>query len=715
MKLERVRPLEHLADGTRCLAAVFTTYTFDPTFFEQQVLPTVLHLVSDPVEQPARFLDEARRVLQEVPIACLADADMRPPGHRLPYDLLEVRGRTFHPKLVLLVHDEFARLQVSSGNLTRSGYGGNTEIFFSINLRYDDAGHVAVLRDVDSFLEAAERLTRSRGDQLEAVRDAVRARLTVAPAADASPFRFLHSEGAAPILEQFLALLPEGAKVTRIGALAPFWELDDVDGGDDSSVIGRLGQRLEPGCPIDLGVLWDDNPIAKPPAEESPDYADRLGTLWARLDEVGNVSYFVPTNVTASQLHLTDDGGVPRRLPRREADEARTLGRSWPVTKPRVFAPARIIAALRESAGELRTWLHPAWSIQDGRRTRRPLHAKLLVVTVRRRGTETTFALVGSPNLSKKALVLPPPMGNVEAAVAFAVDGAVALPDFVDRLVFCGPGIAEFAERTFPELATGYGRLVECVVLEAATRTLRVTWAVPEGEPARQWELLYEGRSVATGDSWPGEPTLVTEFDLSPGCCELVLRCEGRDSSIPIIVLDLHALPTGPASVGLELRELLALLGRRLGGERLLTLRAERDPGVADAVLDAILGEGFGPTDVFRAWWSIADDLRDPNTSVQGTRLMLEGALGARAVWGQMLKHSAKEGGILGRDEAWFYGSELLRTFREVVFDGPQADAKTALLADFVSRVSADLEPLAPRGDGWVEHLRRFYAAGSAR
>lgn len=714
MRLERARPLERLAEGKRCVAAAFTTYTFDPTFFEHQVLPAVLHLVSDPVEQPVRFHDEARRVLQEVPVACLVDADVRPPGHRLPYDLLEVRGRTFHPKLALLVHDEYTRLQVASGNLTRNGYGTNTELFFGIDLRYDDPEHVAVLREVDEFLEAAWRLAGSRGSQLRAVRDAVLARLAAEPATDAQTFRFLHSERPTPILDQFLALLPEDGKVTRIGALAPFWELDDGDGDEATgAVLGALAEQLEPGAPVDLGILWDDNPLAKPSGENAPEYVDRLGTLWAQVHEDRSPSYFTPTNVTANQLHLTDEKGIARRLPLAEAEEARASGRAWSVGEPQVFAPARIVTALRESVGDVRMWLHPAWSIQDGRRVRRPLHAKLLLVTVRRRGKETTFALVGSPNLSKKALLVPPPAGNVEAAVAFALEGAAALPDLVGALVFCGPGAARLTERTFPEAPAGFGRLVESAMLEATTKTLTVSWAIPMGEAPREWELVYEKVSLARGNSWPTEPTIRRDFELSPVCCELVLRCQGTDSSIPIIVFDLHALPTGPATMELDLRELLALLGRKLGSERLLTLRTVRERTVVDAVLDAVLGEGFGPMDVLRAWWAIADDLKNRETSLQGVRLVLEGALGAKAVWGQMLKQAHTEGGLVGRDEAWFFGSELLRTLRDVHFEGPQADAKKALLAEFVSRVRTDLDPLAPKGDGWVEHLRRFYAEGA--
>ena len=54
-----------------CLGAVFTSYSFDPAFFEENVLRAVLRLTSDPVEQAERYHNEARRALQETPVAVI--------------------------------------------------------------------------------------------------------------------------------------------------------------------------------------------------------------------------------------------------------------------------------------------------------------------------------------------------------------------------------------------------------------------------------------------------------------------------------------------------------------------------------------------------------------------------------------------------------------------------------------------------------------------
>ncbi len=54
MKLGSARPLERLVAEEPCHGAVFCSYSFDPAFFEEQVLRAVLRLSSDPVEQAPR-------------------------------------------------------------------------------------------------------------------------------------------------------------------------------------------------------------------------------------------------------------------------------------------------------------------------------------------------------------------------------------------------------------------------------------------------------------------------------------------------------------------------------------------------------------------------------------------------------------------------------------------------------------------------------------
>jgi hypothetical protein len=74
MKIATDRVLDHLSAEEQCLGALFTSFSFDPAFFEEHVLRAVLRLTSDPVEQAERYHHEARRALQETPVVAIVNA-----------------------------------------------------------------------------------------------------------------------------------------------------------------------------------------------------------------------------------------------------------------------------------------------------------------------------------------------------------------------------------------------------------------------------------------------------------------------------------------------------------------------------------------------------------------------------------------------------------------------------------------------------------------
>ena len=57
MKIAVERAIDRLAAEAPCLGALFTSYSFDPAFFEEHVLRAVLRLTSDPVEQAEPRVD----------------------------------------------------------------------------------------------------------------------------------------------------------------------------------------------------------------------------------------------------------------------------------------------------------------------------------------------------------------------------------------------------------------------------------------------------------------------------------------------------------------------------------------------------------------------------------------------------------------------------------------------------------------------------------
>lgn len=709
-------PTDRLVAATRCLAAVFTSFTFDPAFFEEQLLPGILHLSSDPQEQTERFLEEGRRVLQEVPVACIVDASMRQPGHRLPYDLLEVSGRTFHPKVSLVLYEGFARLQVGSGNLTRGGHGGNTELFFSRELRYESSEDVALLRQVDRFLESIAALVRRPGTQLALVRDELNRR-TAGTASGQSEVVFLHTEDG-PLLAQFLELIPEHARPVSAGALAPFLERDDLhirDSDPANSALLSLASFRGGRHPLDVGVLWEDPPLIRSGAKPVSIGA-HLNQLWCHRVEARphKLEYLTPTEVSERRVRFRDRHGEVRQDNRAELEALIEADALWPVPELKVHAPANVMAAIAERGSLGSLWLHPARRFEDEQPVNRPLHAKLYLVAGRRGQRTDTFVLLGSPNASRRALLDgPEEAGNIEAAVAFVMEGEHRLHDLVPELVACDLENTRIMERVFPAAETNWALVLESVTHDPRARTLDVVWAAPKAWASfadRAWELKYLERSLAVGTGIPDGPTQLQGFDLHASCCEVVLVVNGIEFTAPILVTDLVELPAEPALRGLSLAELLALAGHRVDRERLGVHRAAQGSNGATSLLAAIFGEGFGPADVFRAWHSLEKQLAAPGQSVAGFKLRLNGAFGAWPIWLKL--REAVESSELSREEAWFYGAELLRGLAAVpVPEQVERKAKLALLRDFTTRLRSALEPLAPdsSADSWLERVRRFY------
>jgi len=345
--VEQRRVGEELVSEELCLGAAFCTYNFDPAYFEEQVLRIVLRLRSDPEEEAVAFHEEARRGLQQTPVAVLADARMRRPGRRLPYDLLLIRSRTFHPKLALLVYEKHARLLVGSCNLTRGGYEENVELGFVRTLKYEDPSDARTLREAATFLEACASLA-TPGTQLALVLDALDRRLPPADAKEPARDHRLVGSFERPILDQLLDAIPADATLTRVGVLAPYYELDDTQIGEDegaqsflAELVARRGAKR---ITVDLGVSWSDAPVAVG-STEAVSLADHLGEMWAwrhltQADTPTHVEYLVPTALGTKQMSYRDVSGVSRRWDRGAAETAIAERRMWRVPRPSLQAAA---------------------------------------------------------------------------------------------------------------------------------------------------------------------------------------------------------------------------------------------------------------------------------------------------------------------------------------------------------------------------------------
>ncbi len=720
MKLREQRLIESLASEEPCLGAVFCTYNFDPAFFEEHVLRVVLKLRTDPEEQAIAFHDEARAALQATPVAVVGDARMYGSGRRLPYDLLLVRSRTFHPKLALVVYESHARILVGSCNLTRGGFEENAELAFVRDLQFDQPGDVATLRELDAFLEHSLALLQKHGTQLALVRDALRARLGSDSVTDAPrDHAVIHGFGA-PIHERLFGLIPPAATITRVGVLAPFFERDDTEIGESDAMASLLtalmGTRNAKGAVLDVAASWVDSPVAAD-AGPVPPLGSALGALWAwRFTEASDdgqrqrLEYLMPESLGPQEFSYRDANGDRRRWSRADAEEAIEMRQFWPVRRPTLQLPEAILGHLRAHF-PLELWLHPSATLDErGRVARRGLHAKLFVIATKLRGKERTYVLMGSPNASRAAMLRSVEAGgNVELAVAFAVEGAYTLRDFVPALVRITADQVQLREAEYAPLPPDPSAWILEAVHDAAASDLVVVWAAENTAPLGDWTLSYDGKELARGDGAPATPTTVRPFELRPTSADLTLKACGREVSVPIRVADLAQLPTTPGLAALGLRELLALLGRRVGSERLATVIALRGQGAVDTMLEAIFGTGFGPDDVFKAWWGIAWEL-EQSLSVPAFRHRLVGSTGANAVWQRLRDEVGKD---LEGDEVWVYGCELVRALQGArIPEGADQTAKTTVLANVCGAIKGDLDAIRPSAEGhpWMNKVASFYA-----
>jgi hypothetical protein len=727
MKLDEKRLIDDaLVSDEPCLGAVFCSYTFDPAYFEEHVLRAVLRLNGDPEEDAVRYHEEARRALQETPVACIVDATVRKPGRRLPYDLHLVRRRTFHPKVYLLVFDTEARLAVGSGNLTKAGLEQNTELFFHRRLRYDQPMDALLLRSVDSFLAACQKLSGVEGTQLTLVRDTLANRLerSPAPKANARPDVAFVSTLEGRLLDRLNDVIHPGAKLTRVGVLAPFFERDDLQVG--SADVGMramlpelLSLRPAANLELDIAAPWEDAPVAAPTTTQEPSLDDPPGGLWAwrhrtETDNgaVEHMEYFTLDAVHARRVDVTDAGGVASRRSREDCEQAIAERRLWPTARPVVHAPKAILEHLaREHHVQL--WLHPSTGIEpSGRVRRRPLHAKVILVTSVYRGKTVTHALIGSANGSHAALARGVEQGgNVEACMLCEFDEEVTLRALLPTLVHASLDGSDIQERDIIEAGVDLSAWIEDVVHDAAQKTLVVHWHQQGPAPLGAWELRELDRLLASGNGPAAETTLIAPFELSTRTAEVTFLSGEGEWTLPIRVLDLAQLPTDALAGQLGLRELLALLGRRVSSERLATLHAQRGGQGVDAVLDAVFGEGFGPTDVFKAWWGAVEDLRLAGT-VAAFRHRLTGPTGLAAAW-TCLREAPES--VLSADEAWVYGCELLRELLSLdIPTGPDTPSKQQLLASFTDALRTELHDRVPGAHGhtWLEPVMSFYGVG---
>ena len=151
----------------RPLVCIASTYTFHASFLESELLPRFLGLKFDETEGARPFVVEREQALATARVSVLVDADHLDPAQTtLRWDQLPVRvpGGVQHSKIVLLLWENYARLMVSSANLTRSGYRRNREIAGALDFFDHEASAprkiildaMDFLKDLNPFIRVSE-------------------------------------------------------------------------------------------------------------------------------------------------------------------------------------------------------------------------------------------------------------------------------------------------------------------------------------------------------------------------------------------------------------------------------------------------------------------------------------------------------------------------------------------------------------------------------
>lgn len=183
---------EHLLSGRRLVAAVFTTFRFEPSFFEQEILPVFFDIPASHI--PGIRLAQLEVALRDVEggIAVYYDHNGIDPsdggGARLDIARLPIRHQrgVFHPKLAFLLVEKAAEndetspsrsliIACMSANLTRAGWWRNVEVCHTEELQAECATRLR--DDVIEHLRwlRSHATARNRVDPLENILKFIRA------------------------------------------------------------------------------------------------------------------------------------------------------------------------------------------------------------------------------------------------------------------------------------------------------------------------------------------------------------------------------------------------------------------------------------------------------------------------------------------------------------------------------------------------------------
>ena len=207
--MERINILENLRKSKKYDIALLTTFNLELSFFERSILNK---LYDNGTRKISIFADskEYIKALNEIEFSYI--------GNRYVVTPVEMNS-SFHPKVILLLGKDKARLFVGSCNLTTSGYYINNEISNMIDYDIDHPNNLSLIQDAMSFfLELNERTDKRDNELIQKIKLLPYYRVETN---DNSDRKFIHNINKS-ILEQSRELI--NGKVNKIDIAVPYYD-----------------------------------------------------------------------------------------------------------------------------------------------------------------------------------------------------------------------------------------------------------------------------------------------------------------------------------------------------------------------------------------------------------------------------------------------------------------------------------------------------------
>lgn len=142
--------------------ALLTTYTFDISFFERSILNTLL---AHNIKTISVFADSKQFT------KALSNVNYSRIGSRYLVNPVDIQS-SFHPKVILLLGQQKARLVVSSANLTTSGYNISNEIYNYVDYSESNPENLDVIVSaIQFFIMLNKHSYQLDNDVIKQIRD----------------------------------------------------------------------------------------------------------------------------------------------------------------------------------------------------------------------------------------------------------------------------------------------------------------------------------------------------------------------------------------------------------------------------------------------------------------------------------------------------------------------------------------------------------------